>query len=167
MREKGREYSSWGGHPADGGSPPSCLSGWAATPPPGRDPGHPLRRTGGTTPAHVLWSSAPPRVGWVCWRLGAGHGMASTDRVPNPLPDLTCGLHLGAAWAIVLGAGTSIQTMGAPLSAGSLVPAAGAGLGPVGRYGSALEPKCSGRVITLGSGCGSDGTQTIADPRES
>ena len=44
----------------------------------------------GTTPAHVLWSSRLPRVGWVCWRAGRWAWPAASIRpcsaIPWPLP---------------------------------------------------------------------------------
>ena len=81
----------------------------------------------GTTPAQVLWNLRLPRVGMgllAGWALGMAGGVYQTI-FQNPLasPDLTgvaSGASFGAAWAIVLGAGTSVQIMGGAFVMGSL-----------------------------------------------
>ena len=81
----------------------------------------------GTTPAHVLWNLRLPRVGMgllAGWALGMAGGVYQTVfRNPLASPDLTgvaSGASFGAAWAIVLGAGTSLQIMGGAFIMGSL-----------------------------------------------
>lgn len=125
----------------------------------------------GTTPAHVLWSLRLPRVGMgllAGWALGMAGGVYQTVfRNPLASPDLTgvaSGASFGAAWAIVLGAGTSIQIMGGAFVMGSLslllvlALVRWAGMERTGAY------ILAGVIVSSAADAGLMVLKTIADP---
>lgn len=125
----------------------------------------------GSTPAHVLWSLRLPRVGMgllAGWALGMAGGVYQTVfRNPLASPDLTgvaSGASFGAAWAIVLGAGTSIQIMGGAFVMGSLslllvlALVQWAGMERTGAY------VLAGVIVSSAADAGLMVLKTIADP---
>lgn len=125
----------------------------------------------GTTPAHVLWSLRLPRVGMgllAGWALGMAGGVYQTVfRNPLASPDLTgvaSGASFGAAWAIVLGAGTSFQIMGGAFVMGSLslllvlALVRWAGMERTGAY------ILAGVIVSSAADAGLMVLKTIADP---
>ena len=175
MREKGQGTARpGGGHPADSGPGAPCLSGWAATP---LSTGQILDilsgGLAGTTPAHVLWNLRLPRVGMgllAGWALGMAGGVYQTvfpqsPGLPRPDQGWPPGPPFGAAWAIVLGAGTSLQIMGGAFIMGSLslllvlALVRWAGMERTGAY------ILAGGHRLLGGGRGPDGAQDHRRPR--
>lgn len=125
----------------------------------------------GTTPAHVLWNLRLPRVGMgllAGWALGMAGGVYQTVfRNPLASPDLTgvaSGASFGAAWAIVLGAGTSLQIMGGAFIMGSLSLLLVLALVRVGRDGTHRGLYPGGGHRLLGGGRGPDGAQDHRRP---
>ena len=125
----------------------------------------------GTTPAHVLWNLRLPRVGMgllAGWALGMAGGVYQTVfRNPLASPDLTgvaSGASFGAAWAIVLGAGTSLQIMGGAFIMGSLslllvlALVRWAGMERTGAY------ILAGVIVSSAADAGLMVLKTIADP---
>ena len=127
----------------------------------------------GTTPAHVLWNLRLPRVGMgllAGWALGIAVMMVVieiADRLPLASPDLTgvaSGASFGAAWAIVLGAGTSLQIMGGAFIMGSLslllvlALVRWAGMERTGAY------ILAGVIVSSAADAGLMVLKTIADP---
>ena len=123
----------------------------------------------GTTPAHVLWNLRLPRVGMgllAGWALGMAGGVYQTVfRNPLASPDLTgvaSGASFGAAWAIVLGAGTSLQIMGGAFIMGSLSLVLAlvrwAGMERTGAY------ILAGVIVSSAADAGLMVLKTIADP---
>ena len=125
----------------------------------------------GTTPAHVLWNLRLPRVGMgllAGWALGMAGGVYQTVfRNPLASPDLTgvaSGASFGAAWAIVLGAGTSVQIMGGAFVMGSLslllvlALVRWAGMERTGAY------ILAGVIVSSAADAGLMVLKTIADP---
>lgn len=125
----------------------------------------------GTTPAHVLWNLRLPRVGMgllAGWALGMAGGVNQTVfRNPLASPDLTgvaSGASFGAAWAIVLGAGTSLQIMGGAFIMGSLslllvlALVRWAGMERTGAY------ILAGVIVSSAADAGLMVLKTIADP---
>ena len=121
----------------------------------------------GTTPAHVLWNLRLPRVGMgllAGWALGMAGGVYQTVfRNPLASPDLTgvaSGASFGAAWAIVLGAGTSVQIMGGAFVMGSLslLLVRWAGMERTGAY------ILAGVIVSSAADAGLMVLKTIADP---
>ena len=125
----------------------------------------------GTTPAHVLWNLRLPRVGMgllAGWALGMAGGVYQTVfRNPLASPDLTgvaSGASFGAAWAIVLGAGTSLQIMGGAFIKGRLSlllvlsQVRWAGMERTGAY------ILAGVIVSSAADAGLMVLKTIADP---
>ena len=125
----------------------------------------------GTTPAHVLWNLRLPRVGMgllAGWALGMAGGVYQTVfRNPLASPDLTgvaSGASFGAAWAIVLGAGTSLQIMGGAFIMGRLslllvlALVRWAGMERTGAY------ILAGVIVSSAADAGLMVLKTIADP---
>ena len=125
----------------------------------------------GTTPAHVLWNLRLPRVGMgllAGWALGMAGGVYQTVfRNPLASPDLTgvaSGASFGAAWAIVLGAGTSLQIMWGAFIMGSLslllvlALVRWAGMERTGAY------ILAGVIVSSAADAGLMVLKTIADP---
>lgn len=125
----------------------------------------------GTTPAHVLWNLRLPRVGMgllAGWALGMAGGVYQTVfRNPLASPDLTgvaSGASFGAAWAIVLGAGTSLQIMGGAFIMGNLslllvlALVRWAGMERTGAY------ILAGVIVSSAADAGLMVLKTIADP---
>lgn len=125
----------------------------------------------GTTPAHVLWNLRLPRVGMgllAGWALGMAGGVYQTVfRNPLASPDLTgvaSGASFGAAWTIVLGAGTSVQIMGGAFVMGSLslllvlALVRWAGMERTGAY------ILAGVIVSSAADAGLMVLKTIADP---
>ena len=115
----------------------------------------------GTTQAQVLWTLRLPRV-WMGLLAGGALGLAVADRVW--MLENASGASLGAACAIVLGAGTSAQIMGGAFLMGmaSLVLVLAlvrwAGLERTGTY------ILAGVIISSAADAGLMVLKTVADP---
>ena len=125
----------------------------------------------GTLEAQVFWQLRFPRMcmGLLAgWALGLGGGVYQTVfRNPLASPDLTgvaSGASFGAAWAIVLGAGTSLQIMGGAFIMGSLslllvlALVRWAGMERTGAY------ILAGVIVSSAADAGLMVLKTIADP---
>lgn len=125
----------------------------------------------GTLEAQVFWQLRFPRMcmGLLAgWALGLAGGVYQTVfRNPLASPDLTgvaSGASFGAAWAIVLGAGTSLQIMGGAFIMGSLslllvlALVRWAGMERTGAY------ILAGVIVSSAADAGLMVLKTIADP---